>query len=49
MSLTAVILLAVFGGLFFLALVIAVMVIGIYNSLVGLRNMVKSGRRSTSS
>jgi LemA protein len=42
MSPTAVILLAVFGGLFLLALVIVVMVIGIYNSLVGLRNMVKN-------
>jgi LemA protein len=35
-------LLIVFGGLFFFALVIVVWVIGIYNSLVGLRNMVKN-------
>ncbi len=36
------VLLVVFGGLFFLALVIVVWVIGVYNSLVGLRNMVKN-------
>jgi LemA protein len=42
MSSTAVVLLIVFGGLFFVALVVVGMVIGIYNSLVGLRNMVKN-------
>ena len=39
---TGAVLLIVFGGLFFFALVIVVWVIGVYNSLVGLRNMVKN-------
>lgn len=39
---TGMVLLIVFGGLFFLALIIVVWVIGVYNSLVGLRNMVKN-------
>jgi LemA protein len=34
--------LVVLGGLFFFALVLVVWVIGVYNSLVGLRNMVKN-------
>jgi len=36
------VLLVVFGGLFFVALVLVVWVIGVYNSLVGLRNQVKN-------
>ncbi|HEX7899542.1 MAG TPA: LemA family protein [Planctomycetota bacterium] len=39
---TGAILLIVFGGLFFIALIVVVWVIGVYNSLVGLRNMVKN-------
>jgi LemA protein len=39
---TGLVLLVVFGGLFFFALIIVVWVIGVYNSLVGLRNMVKN-------
>jgi LemA protein len=39
---TGAVLLIVFGGLFFFALIIVVWVIGVYNSLVGLRNMVKN-------
>ena len=39
---TGAILLIVFGGLFFVALIAVVWVIGVYNSLVGLRNMVKN-------
>ena len=39
---TGAVLLIVFGGLFFFALIIVVWVIGVYNSLVSLRNMVKN-------
>lgn len=39
---TGAVLLIVFGGLFFFALILVVWVIGVYNSLVGLRNMVKN-------
>ena len=39
---TGLVLLIVFGGLFFFALVVVVWVIGVYNSLVGLRNQVKN-------
>ena len=39
---TGAVLLIVFGGLFLFALILVVWVIGVYNSLVGLRNMVKN-------
>jgi LemA protein len=39
---TGLVLLIIFGGLFFFALVVVVWVIGVYNSLVGLRNQVKN-------
>jgi LemA protein len=39
---TGAVLLIIFGGLFFFALILVVWVIGVYNSLVGLRNMVKN-------
>lgn len=39
---TGMVLLIVFGGLFFFALIIVMWVIGVYNSLVALRNMVKN-------
>ena len=39
---TGLALLIIFGGLFFFALIIVVWVIGVYNSLVSLRNMVKN-------
>ena len=39
---TGAVLLIVFGGLFFFALILVVWVIGVYNSLVSLRNMVKN-------